>query len=552
MAKLDQVLYLNSSASGTDELQPLHSKLMKALTDLKQGRATPSQWIGIINGMTQKGIKGAEIEDSSVIEYLKGIDAAEKVDKDTVLKAIKQRLPYIKRVDLASPKFIGYRNILGDKYTERLYIMSSEAMLADDSIEDLMYRIEDLGFNPAPLLADPHLIDRLEAEMHYLKSMRPKMYDFSAHHFSSEAGQHGKNLMAHARLSEKNGILLIEEIQSDWAQKGRSNNWTSNFPKAPLVTNTELWAGVVLRDILHTAAHNPDIKQVAWIRAGMRNGWNDSSNTGGDGLDQFYDTIVRKLAEKCISKAGGKVEVMNVHTKNGIKSVLGIALTDPVRETLKQSLPLYSRDLVLPRSTVLEDPTRSEECSRVLQECTSMLGSAHTIRFVAKLYDASHSFEVPGRYLNKGITLSLRAKDLDRAGRHEAWHFANENFLMSHEKREMRLAFGFGSDLNNRTQEALRALGAHAAAEQCTDDKECAAHAFSLWCEGKLVINDDKPKSIFTAVSTALIKIADWLEGAVFGVKIQKPEDLFEAMRDGSLALREQMVEQHKEPAPLP
>lgn len=550
MQKRDQVLYLNSRAVEATGFETLHSKLIATLTDLKQARATPAQWIGILNGMTQKGIKGAEIEDSLIIEHLQGFDAGQKVDKDSVIKAIVQRLPYIKRVELGTPRFTEYTNLTGKKYTERLYILSSEGMVADDMIEDLMYRIEDLGFNPAPLLADPTLVDKLESEMRQLKSLRPLMYDFVHHHFSEEAGPHGKNLMAHSRLSQQDDLLLIEEIQSDWAQRGRSQNWNSLYPKAPLVTNTELWAGVVLRDILHNAATDPNIKRVAWIRADMRNGWADRSNL--DGLNQFYDTIIRKLAEKCIAKAGGKVEVLSVNTKNGPRDVLGLVLTDSVRQALKQSLPLYSRDLMLPRSTVLDDPTRTQECSRVLQECTGMLGSAHTIRFVAKLYDASHSYEVPGRYLNKGITLSLRAKDLDRAARHEAWHFANENFLMPHEKREMRLAFSFGSDLNNKTRAALIAVGANAAAAQCVDDQECAAHAFSLWCEGKLVINEEKPKSIFAAVSTALVKIADWLEGAVFGVKVQKPEDLFEAMRDGSLALREQMAEQQRAAAPTP
>lgn len=549
---MDNISYLTPNiADSSNTLEdPLFSRLIKSLHEIKQARAGAGQWTGIVNGFSQKGVKAAEIEDSGILAYLSAQDPAAKIDKEELISNAARQLPRIKCVDLGSPQFPGYRNIdsSGSRYSERLYILSSEGMQADDAIEDLLYRIEDLGFNPGPLITDPGIVDRLEAQMKLLKKSRPTMFDFSAHHFSKVVEKHGKNLMAHARTSVGDGLFFVEEIQSDWAQRGRANNWGPNYPKAPFVVNTEQWAGVVLRDLMHTAAMDPTCTRFAWINATMRNGWAAASS--GDDLQVFYATIIKKMAEKCIEKAGGRVLPTEILTKNGLKSVLGFEITPQVRDALKKALPMYSREGVLPRSVALEDPERHLEREQVVKECKSMLGQAHTIRFVARLYDISQSNEVAGQYLNQGITLSLRARSLNRAARHEAWHFAHENFLFPHEKREMRLAFAFGGDLNSRTQEALRAIGATEAAAQCVSEKECIAHAFSLWCEGRLEVADTKPKSIFEAVAKALSTMADWLEEKVFGVRVQSPEELFKAMRDGALALRQAATLEEAAPVP--
>lgn len=546
---MDKISYLTTNmlptAMATDgSPDPLQSRLLCLLNEVKQAKANSAQWLGIINGLSQKGVKASEIEDSKVRQFFETIDPSVKVTKEAVLSQIARHLPRIKCVELEVPRFGQYKNFTHGVYKEHLYILSSEAMIGDDTLEDLMYRIEDLGFNTGPLISDPYLIDRLEAEMKQIKQARPEMFDFSHHHYSSVVKNHGKNLMAHARISTVDEMVFIEEIQSDWAQRGRKSDWAKGYPKAPLVTNTEQWAGVVLRSILHEAALSPTCKRVAWINSNMRNGFNTAPDAvDHDGLSVFYASIIKKMTEKCIEKAGGKVNFSDVTTKNGVRSVMGFDMTDKVREALKLSLPLYSRDAMLPHGTVLEDAERNSERTAVVQECTTMLGSAHTIRFVAKLYDASFSNEVAGKYLEKGITLSLRAKHLDRAARHESWHFADENFLLPHEKREMRLAFSFGSELNNQTRDTLSALGLSDASLQCVDEKECAAHAFSLWCEGRMDFNP-KVDTIFDVVLKSLTKLTDWLEDKVFGVQVKTPEQLFQAMRSGALAARELQAQQ--------
>lgn len=545
MAK-DSVSYLNqnlmpSSVSTESNLftDPLHSKLIKALSVLKQGKSSPAQWLGILKGFSSKGIKQAEIEDSLVLTYLKSLDPSEKIEKSALIEQIVRHLPLIKRVDLGSPQFKSYVNMMGD-YTERLYILSSEGMRADDEIEDLLYQIEELGFNPGPLLKDPLLIDRLEDRMKLIKAGRPTMFDYSGHHYSKSVPKHGKNLMAHSRFTKtEDGLFFIEEIQSDWAQKGRRNNWGPGYPKAPFVTNTEQWSGLVLKDLLQEAAKDPSCQRVAWINSTMRNGFG-STTAEGDDLAVFYNTIVRKCVAKLLGNTTQLLPI-DVQTKHRLESVLGFVMTDDVRKELSKSQPMYTRDGVLPYSVSFssnEDTQRTKERSLVVNECKSMLGDARSIRFVARLYDISQGNEVAGQYLDKGITLSLRAKNLDRAARHEMWHFASENFLLDHERREMRIEFCNGSPLNIRTREVLLSMGLKDAANQCSDYLECEAHAFALWSEGRLDVTD-QPKGIFWNIVSAFEKLSNWLSEKIFGVEVTSPTKLFEAMKSGALAARQ-------------
>ena len=544
---VDYVRYLNANQFGIDDV--LYSKLIKVLSDLKQGAMPAGQWLSVLKSLpSSKGVKQSEITDCQLESHLGSFAPEKRVPKSELVDFVAKRLPQIKRIDLAHPRYASYVTLDGAKYTERLYVLSSERMAADDEIEDLMYQIEELGFDPSPLLENPDLVDQIENRMKLIRDVLPEKYDFPNHHFSKNVEKHGKNLMAHARFQVNGGQFFIQEIQSDWAQKGRRNNWNENYPKAPFVTETSEWAAVVLRDLLNEAANNPDCKSVSWINGNLRNGWNQSHN---DNLDYFYDTIVRKIVEKSFSSTGQKTKLIPIVTKNGqTEDVLGFEMTDAVRAELKKAQPLYTREGVMPWGAVVDEGARDAVKARVVQECERMTGSAKTIRFVSKLYDYSTGNEVAAQYVNAGITLSLRAATLDRAARHELWHFAHENLLLPHEKREMRLSFGIGSQLNSRTVETLHSMGLHAAAQQCVDHKECAAHAFSLWMEGRMSV-EPKTQGIFWSVANAFERISDWVSDKVFGVKISKPEDLFVAMREGALQARQAILDEAAEATPV-
>lgn len=529
----DAVFYLDPIR---DTPLNVFSRLREAVRTSSQRQASPAQWAGFIKSLTQKGIKQSEIDDVGIIDWLQKQNDA-KITKENLLLQIERQTPRIKVVDLAKPQFSSYRSISGN-YCERLYILSSESMQIDDMIEDFFYKIEELGFDPSPLIEDPGLVDKLEAELNRLKSLRPKSWDFANHHFSKSIKTHGKNLLAHARFIRKDGLFFIQEIQSDWAQKGRRFNWNGNFPRAPFVTNTEQWAGLVLKELLQFAAHDPATQRVAWIRSNMRNGWNHDQER--DNLAEFYDNIVRRITEKLLAKTDTRVQTMLVDDMHGQQhEVLGFEMTPKARETLGAAFPLYSRgELLGHQHRNHDDDDESEVKARVLQECTHMLGSAHMVRFFNRIYDIAQGKEVAGRYWNSAIEISLRARDPLSVARHEAMHFAYDHLLLAHERLVLDMAFFPGSDLARRTQEVLRQRGLHDAARECENPKECAAYAFELWCRRELDIHEE-PRNVFEAVVHALIEIGNWIRKMVRPQEGQTAHEIFENLRRGIIAQRE-------------
>lgn len=531
----DRVYYLDPV-----EDQPTHafSRLREMLREAKQNAAPASQWLGQIRGLTQKGVKQAEIEDVGIVEWLER-RGGEKVARTDLIAQIERQIPRIKVVDLANPKYSGWRSLSG-QYTERMYVLTSEAMQIDDQIEDLFYRMEELGFDPTPLMQDPGLVDRLEWELFELKAMRPKSWDFAQHHFSESIKEHGKNLMVHARFVVQDDLFFIQEIQSDWAQQGRRCNWMGNFPKAPFVTQTEQWAGLVLKELAQTAARDPAIKRVAWLRSNMRNGWNQEAGREHDNLAEFYDNIVRRLAEKLLAKTDAKVQVYPLTDKNGMPhEVLGFPLTDKAREALCKAFPLYSRDRLMPPACRWIDADQEREIrADVLRECQLMLGSTHMVRFFNRLYDIASGEEVAGRYWNEAIEISMRAADPHSVARHEAMHFAYDQMLLPHERLVLDMAFFPGGELNRRTKELLLQRGLHAAAEECRDPKECAAYAFEFWCKGELDVHEE-PRNVFERVVNTLVEIGNWIRRMINPQVAQTPEQIFEGLRDGVISRRE-------------
>ena len=72
---------------------------------------------------------------------------------------------------------------------------------------------------------------------------------------------------------------------------------------------------------------------------------------------------------------------------------------------------------------------------------------------------------------------------------------------------------------------------------QCRDHRECAAHAFALWCEGRLEVGG-RPQGIFWSAFKAIERVGAWLNEKIFDVQVKSVEDLFEAMRSGALQHR--------------
>lgn len=337
----DLVTYLNKPG-GQQLLQGALAAALQALP-AKLQRQPAAQWVSTIKALVQKGVKQAEIDDCEVLVWLAGQKGS--LAREQVIEHVQRRQVTVKEVVLGQPKFSGYSHMryfpAGQaQYKEILFIANSERANIEDRLEELDYQMEAFALDMEMLSLEPDRLFQLEAERRALMTQVDKAYEFAAHHFSSAVnGKHGKNLLAHGREIVAGDLYFISEIQSDWGQKGRRNDW-KGIPKGPFVTDTSLWAGLVLKRMLQRAALNPQVKRVCWIRGSMRNG---GVQVMEDNLDEFYLKTVGGIADRLIAGTGQKCRLQNLTMGTlTLPDVPTLDMTPEVRELLSGPLQLYS------------------------------------------------------------------------------------------------------------------------------------------------------------------------------------------------------------------
>jgi len=404
--------YLNFSDN-----DPFFSRMAAEIAKA-QNKAPPAQWAAFIKGLATKGVKGREIEESSVLEYLKD-SSAKSLTREEIVSWIRANTPTIKEIDLAKPKYSGWHHGGHDQYTETLYVANSQADNIDDRLEDIRFEIEELDFNLDLLVANPLRAIELSQEMATLEKKRKSAVGHDAGHYShltdSESGAEIRNVIGHCRHTIRGNVYFIDELQSDWAQRGRKRAWTG-IPKGPFVTDTETWAGLLIKRQIQRACQTRGIDRFSWIRAHLRNGQLGSPDSNYDGLEDFYMKIFPKIIDKLLSGTGEKVSLMDIHltSRGGVAmthQLPGFNITDRVREKMKSAQPLYSND-VLPRdeNAPISNAQRMH-ANDALKEMREMLGSSVSIRLAEKLVHIASGREVAGRHLNDLIEVSLRARD---------------------------------------------------------------------------------------------------------------------------------------------
>ena len=569
----DSVVYLNKKPFLFD------SRLRQQIEAAKISKMPTSQWEAFINGLSSKGVKKDEVNDSQILTWLKGgmpssPPSGASVTKDEVLSTLERLMVTVKEVTLGRPQYAPFSHGgLAAGYKEILFIANSERANVEDRLEEIEFQMEALGFDVEQLAADPEKIIRLEKERAELMRYAPKAYDFHWRHFNSQdiQGRHGKNLIAHARITIHDGLFFIEEIQSDWGQSGRIRKsvndqrrksglpelqWNDAVPKGPFVTETRLWAGLVLRRLLQRAAMMPDIDRVAWIRLCMQNGGKinpadeDAKKRQAyeqlvseavargeepppkpvDESDQFYMRVIPSIADSMLGKSGVKVGVVSeVIDGHRYDSIPGFQMTEQAREALKGVQPLYSASAVLRNPK----PVPDRELVRLLRGAKAMLGSAAHIRFVDRLYNLKDMTPVSGSYMNRLIHVALNAADVEFALNHEAYHFAHENLLSPHQRRVILDSFAPGSELNIRVRDALLRQNQAAAAAQCSNPEEAAAHGFALWCKGGISLDQTPPQGIFAQIVSVIKDGLRWISGTAQERNLSTPEEVFVALRRG-------------------
>lgn len=535
----DKISYLNSG----DNPSMTH-RLVDLLKASSQARAPAKQWRAFIAGLSQKGVKAAEMQASELLSMLDAEDPQQIFLRDDLVRAASNRLATIKEVALGNGYFETWR-FPGGNYQEFLYIANSNLDNVQDEIERVRFDIEDLNFNMDRILDEPDLLTRLEDRLVALKNSTSKVWDFSSHHYSSVIdGRHGKNLVAHVRRTIRDDVYFIDEIQSDWAQKGRAQRGASQdgrpingfesgaIPLGPYVTNTEDWAGMVLRRHAALAASDSGIKKFAWITGPMRNGGRAVSR---DNLDDFYTKILPKVMDKVISKAGGRVALSPIMIDGREYSVPTFEMTEKVRQALLVKQPMYSR---MSLDSRIEHPDALKNA--VLSQCKDMLGSLASVRFMNRIYDIETGARVAGKYSNGFVMLSLEAQELSYSANHEVFHAAVDLMISERERRMIRDHFEPGSVLNHKVKDVLIWKGELKAAAQCEDYEEAAAHGFALWRSGELKVREPSVEGLFGKIYETVRDFGRWVSQRVMGDGHQAPADLFESLRSGELSRQQE------------
>ena len=530
-----------------------------------QTKAPPAQWAAFIKGLATKGVKGREIEESLVLEYLK-TSTEKSLTREDIVAWIRANTPTVKEIDLAKPKYSGWHHGGQDQYIETLYVANSQADNIDDRLEDIRFEIEELDFNLDLLVADPQRAIDLSQELATLEKKRKSAVGHHAGHFSSltdsESGEEIRNVIGHCRHTIRGSLYFIDELQSDWAQHGRKRSWTG-IPKGPFVTDTETWAGLLLKRQIQRACLMPGIDSFSWIRAHLRNGQLRDPESNGDGLEDFYMKIFPKIIDKLLAGTGEKVSLMDVKltTRGGVSmthQLPGFKITDRVREKMSGAQTLYSND-VLPRDENAPiSHAQRVRANHALSEMREMLGSSVSIRLAEKLVHIASGKEIAGRHINELIEVSLRARDPSFALSHEAWHYAHHNLIGALDRAAIERAFADGSALNTKVRMALVKDGApRAALLQCKTSEEAAAYGFALWKQGKINITDaDQFASeqeqeeqggsfrwlhgLYTMVAQAFIKMAEMVRRVVGesqqGTDVKHADQVFKLLASNRLA----------------
>lgn len=528
----DIVSYLNGS-----KVSPMAGSLESALGCLpaKMQRAPAKEWEAALKGLVSRGlVKQPEIDDSEIALWFAQKQSAGPIDRASVLEAARKRRITIKEVMLGRHQYSSFSHLNiappDAKYNEVLYIGNAEVDNVIDRIEEIDWELEQFNFDIMRLSENPEALFQLTAERKLLMTKKPVSHEFTWVHFSGQdKGRHGKNLIAHSRELAWGGNFLVEEVQSDWGQRGRRNDWVG-IPRGPFVTDTKLWAGLVMRRLMQRAALNPAVERFYWIRGSMRNGGRQVTK---DKLDEFYLKTMGGIVDRVLAPAKQKCRLETLRIgETSFADVPCFDMTPEVRERLKQVMPLYSLSQLLPEPRPVDD----QEVRAMVKAAQNMTGSVKSIRLVDHLYDVALGREVAGSYINGLVQASLRARDLPEVLNHECFHFGMEKLFSDAERQMVQRSFAPGTELNNRVKDVLLRANDRAAWQQCSDPEEAAAYAFAYWSAGKMELEPSPVKSIFQEMRVLIGDAVAWFRKTVMDEKVTSPKELFAAFARGDYA----------------
>lgn len=353
------------------KVQPLwYSELGRKIDDAKMDQAPAKGWKDYIRGLTQKGVKPDEVKWSGIEDWLNAQEG--KVSKQQVAEFLKEGGVKVEEVvagDESTIKFGDFQLPGGNNYKELLLTLpETKNRLSEEDAARLKY-LEHRHTSGA--------FDTLRGKPQYMELVelraKERATTFKSGHFEEP------NILAHVRFNERTDadgkkVLFVEEIQSDWAQKGkkegfaeRVDKWPVEFnngdvvyykteaearrvaaerngtvtsvqniagvPSAPFVGKTDAWVALSMKRMIRYAAEN-GFDKVAWT-----NGEQQISRYTGS-LRQSVDSIEWTKTDNGVQIKGYKNKnkvVDTVEKEDVLSDSIGKAMAERIHNDPNQS-----------------------------------------------------------------------------------------------------------------------------------------------------------------------------------------------------------------------
>ena len=315
---------MNAEPLGEDTVK-WTSPLADSVNSHKLGSMSGEQWMSWLHANAPRNAK-KEAHASGTFDWL---PQQANASKEAIVKHMKANAPRIKVKKFennpnprAKARFEELRN---EGEVRRL--TSSER----DEIEELEQKLEDTPKTKFDEHVMPDGTQRNYREM-TLSHSNPTGDDYivpAGHGYKDNDAD--INRILHMRMNDRNishpaftgerhpgtKALNIEELQSDWAQQGRSSGFqksveptpkgehtikrdSKGLPAGPYVTDTEDWTRLGLHNAIKEAAEKGH-HAVTWT-----NGDEQAKRWGTEGLKHYYDTVMTSVTNDILKRMGVK------------------------------------------------------------------------------------------------------------------------------------------------------------------------------------------------------------------------------------------------------
>ena len=352
---------INAEPLGEDTVK-WTSPLADTVNSHKLGSMSGEQWMSWLHANAPRNAK-KEAHASGTFDWL---PQQANASKEAIVKHMKANAPRIKVTKFEdSPKLRKQRTDT-QQVIERMAELENEGWVRGltsserDEMEELESKLPSayrtMEDTPKTKFAEYQLPGGENYREMTLSHSNPTGGDYivpAGHGYQDNAAD--INRVLHMRMNDmpftyhpNKKALNIEELQSDWAQQGRSSGFKGDkpsnpdkgLPKGPYVQNTEDWTKLGLHNAIKEAAEKGH-HAVTWT-----NGDEQAKRWNEEGLKHYYDTVMPSVANDILKRMGVKERVgmhfLGKHT-TGIKTHHGFHMTpEIVAHIKKHGLPRFA------------------------------------------------------------------------------------------------------------------------------------------------------------------------------------------------------------------